>query len=144
MKNLSATIKIAISLSCLLAGCAELAQNGLGKTEYESKCASCHGVTGKGDGPQSLILPKKPANLTMLTKKNDGIFPAAHVHEVIDGRYEVTAHGPRTMPIWGREFELDMPDLPKKDAATFHDRETTVRNKIQALVEYLIYLQDNQ
>lgn len=144
MKYLTATIGFSLGLSCILAGCAELAYNDLGKMEYEAKCASCHGMSGKGDGPQSLILPKKPANLTTLAKRNNGIFPAGHVEEIIDGRYELAAHGPRAMPIWGREFELDMPDLPKEDAARFHERETSIHNKIQALVDYLRRLQDGR
>jgi mono/diheme cytochrome c family protein len=40
-----------------------------GKTEFSSKCAECHGADGKGTGPRSADMKKKPANLTILAKK---------------------------------------------------------------------------
>lgn len=36
----------------------------LGATVYSSNCASCHGVTGKGDGPAALRLDPKPIAFT--------------------------------------------------------------------------------
>jgi len=142
MKNLTAIIGITVGISLMLTACATFKNTDLGKEEYESKCAACHGLSGKGDGPQARILPTKPANLTTLAQRNGGVFPAQHVHEVIDGRYGVVAHGPRTMPVWGKEFELDLPELPEVDTATFHRRENRVRDEIQALVDYLRQLQD--
>jgi mono/diheme cytochrome c family protein len=35
-----------------------------GKTKYDQFCASCHGVTGKGDGPASAALNPKPHDWT--------------------------------------------------------------------------------
>jgi hypothetical protein len=143
MKSLTATIGIAVWLSYMPAGCVELASTDVGKEEFESKCATCHGLSAKGDGPQSPILPTKPADLTTLAKRNGGVFPAQRVYEIIDGRQEVAAHGPRTMPVWGRFFQVDVPDVPQGvPAGTFGFRETTVHDKIQALIDYLIRLQD--
>lgn len=85
----------------------------------------------------------KPADLTMLAKRNGGVFPAQRAYEIIDGRQEVAAHGPRTMPIWGKEYQATVPDLPQEvPAGTFDFRATTVRAKIHALVDYLFRLQD--
>lgn len=143
MRSLTATIGIAVWLSYMLAGCAELATTDLGKEEFESKCATCHGLSGKGDGPQAPILLTKPADLTVLAKSNGGVFPTQRVYEIIDGRREVAAHGPRTMPVWGRQFQVDVPDVPQGvPAGTFGFRETTVHDKIQALIDYLVRLQD--
>lgn len=142
MKRLTANFGIAAWLSCMLAGCAGLANTDVGKEEFESKCATCHGLSGKGDGPQAPILLTKPADLTILAKSNGGVFPAQRVYEIIDGRREVAAHGPRTMPVWGRFFQVDVPDLPEGAAGTFDFRETTVHDKIQALIAYLVRLQD--
>ncbi len=35
-----------------------------GKKIYGSLCASCHGASGKGDGPSAVALPVKPQNHT--------------------------------------------------------------------------------
>ena len=35
-----------------------------GRAIYVAKCQACHGVTGKGDGPASRALPKKPRDFT--------------------------------------------------------------------------------
>ncbi len=40
------------------------AQSHLGKSIYEARCASCHGVTGKGDGPSAALLNPRPRNFT--------------------------------------------------------------------------------
>lgn len=35
-----------------------------GKTHYDTKCASCHGATGMGDGMVGAALPQKPASFS--------------------------------------------------------------------------------
>jgi mono/diheme cytochrome c family protein len=142
MKALTATIGIAMWLSCAPAGAVDQESVDLGKMLFESRCATCHGLDGKGDGPQAQTLPKKPANLTTLAKRHGGVFPTQHVKEVIDGRVDVLAHGPREMPVWGRIFQVNVPEVPPDVAGNFSFPETTVRNKIQALIDYLSQLQD--
>ena len=75
-----------------------------GKTEFLSQCAICHGVDGRGNGFLSEELKTKPANLTILAKNNNGIFPLNAVYAVMDGRNSIRAHGPREMPIWGLRY----------------------------------------
>ena len=122
-----------------------------GKTEYESNCASCHGLKGKGDGPLSQIYLTKPTDLTTLAKRNGGVFPAQRVHEIIDGRQEVEAHGPRTMPVWGREYRTKVPDLPPQlgfppqlglGYTDYRYRNRIAHAKIAMLVDYLYRLQE--
>jgi hypothetical protein len=55
----------------------------------------------QGDGFISAVLKVPPPDLTLLAKKNDGIFPIAAVDEIIDGRLLIAAHGNREMPVWG-------------------------------------------
>lgn len=88
----------------LLEAPAQAQDQDLGKMEYQSKCASCHGTDAKGDGPIADQLKTSPANLTQLGKKNGGVFPLGAVYEKIDGRQEVKAHGPREMPVWGYRY----------------------------------------
>ncbi|MDW6020299.1 c-type cytochrome [Mesorhizobium sp. BAC0120] len=78
-----------------------------GEAEYLNSCAVCHGVEGKGDGPLSDLLVKRPADLTSISKRNGGTFPYARMFAVIDGRYAVPSHGEREMPVWGRQFLED-------------------------------------
>jgi len=143
MKNLTAIAGLAVWLCLLLAGCAGLATSDVGQEEYQSKCATCHGVSGKGDGPQARFLATKPADLTVLAKNNGGVFPVSRVHEIIDGRLEVAAHGPRLMPVWGDEFLFDE-TRHSQDVSpqAFSDREARVNARVQALVDYLSRLQD--
>jgi len=51
-----------ISLS--LAGVAYAEDANPGKTLYDGRCAFCHGVAGKGDGPAGAALRPPPTNLT--------------------------------------------------------------------------------
>jgi mono/diheme cytochrome c family protein len=57
----------------------------VGKFEYLNWCAACHGADGKGSGPVSEVLKVAPANLTVLAKKNSGVFPLNSVFETIYG-----------------------------------------------------------
>jgi len=43
-----------------------------GKALYEANCASCHGISGEGDGPISENLTHTPADLTQHFHKADG------------------------------------------------------------------------
>jgi mono/diheme cytochrome c family protein len=75
-----------------------------GKDMYNSYCASCHGVDGKGDGPAAPALKLTATNLTTLAAKNGGTFPAAHIAAVIQGDAMTPAHGSKDMPVWGPIF----------------------------------------
>lgn len=119
----------------------------LGKREYMSNCAACHGLTGKGDGPYlkflsdgEYVLPVLP-DLTVLAKNNDEVFPSDRVREVIDGRAELRAHGPRDMPIWGIEYSREAAEYYRE---VFHvsDAESMVSDRIRALVAYIQSLQE--
>jgi high-affinity iron transporter len=56
---------LASALICLLAGGPVWAQSvAEGKKLYAAYCSSCHGDTGKGDGPAARSLPAKPADHT--------------------------------------------------------------------------------
>jgi mono/diheme cytochrome c family protein len=58
----------------------------LGKRVYLNRCAVCHGVAGKGDGPFAAQLKTPVADLTKIQKNNMGVFPFDRLYRVIDGR----------------------------------------------------------
>ena len=105
-----------------------------GQQEYHSYCATCHGVTAKGDGPMAELLTRKPANLTQLSRKNGGEFPFWKAYRIIDGREEVMAHGARNMPIWGARFSSEEGGEP--------GAESSVQGRILGLVYYLQSIQE--
>jgi mono/diheme cytochrome c family protein len=120
---------------------AQADKQDIGKREYESACAVCHGLTGRGDdGPLKPYLVKPVPNLTVLAKNNKGVFPFDKVFQIIDGRQEVATHGPRNMPVWGNAFNnqtsLFYDNYPEQD------KESGARSRILALTEYLYRLQD--
>lgn len=78
-----------------------------GRDLYMSYCVSCHGWTGKGDGPAGLALKSPPADLTQLSARNGGVFPNAQVKRYIQGEQLVLAHGSREMPVWGKVFRRE-------------------------------------
>lgn len=140
MKISTATKASALALS--LSACGVLAgpDTDFGKFEYESNCASCHGHTGKGDGPMAQTLLSKPTDLTTLSKRNGGVFPAQQVYEIIDGRKEIKAHGPRTMPVWGNEFRSTVPEVEELGFLDFGP--SIAHARIASVVDYLYRIQE--
>ena len=63
-----------------------------GRAEFLSRCAECHGADGKGSGPISGKLKARPADLTRLAKKNNGVFSPNAVTEAVDGRSATRPH----------------------------------------------------
>ena len=96
---------------------------------FQRFCASCHGKFGYGDGPVAPAIKVLIPDLTQLSKRSGGRFPADRVREIIDGRAVLPAHGTRPMPVWGYELEAQVPeDQPSRAAA---------QGLIDRLVDYL-------
>jgi mono/diheme cytochrome c family protein len=74
-----------LALVAALAACLPISGTGTaeaiptGAEDFESYCATCHGPTGKGDGPTAASLPTRPANLTTIAARNGGTFPMTRV-----------------------------------------------------------------
>jgi len=136
-RMIAAAIVAALGVVPLLAAAQQ--KTDLGKREYDSNCAVCHGLTGKGNGPYAAdVGPKGVSDLTLLTKKNHGVFPFAGVYETIDGTHIVKAHGSRDMPIWGDDYKV----MGNQSSLGYpYDQEAFVRARILALVEYVYRLQ---
>lgn len=138
MKNLMAMIGVIWVLVCAANPVWAQTKIDFGKEEFESKCASCHGMGGKGDGPLSRVYSIQPPDLTTLVNRNGGVFPTRRVFDVIDGQQQVAAHGPRTMPVWGRDYQKRAPDLD----GYFDLRTSIAQAKILALIDYLSRIQE--
>jgi mono/diheme cytochrome c family protein len=62
-----------------------------GKDLFERYCVTCHGATGRGDGPAAALLPARPKDLSALAPPP--IFPDGVV------AYRI-ANGKNLMPAW--------------------------------------------
>ena len=110
----------------------------VGRTDFLTYCAACHGVEGKGDGTVAEFLTITATDLTQLSKKNAGQFPRERAINVIDGRAEVKVHGPRDMPVWGDWFKFEATSSSAGKGA----EEKIVKERINALVNYIETIQE--
>jgi mono/diheme cytochrome c family protein len=102
----------------------------LGRQLFSRHCATCHGSTGRGNGPMADQLRRPPPDLTKYTARNGGVFPRERVFRIVDGQH-VPAHGDRDMPVWGDVFKQTGPGSPG---------DATLR--IDAIVRYLEGIQE--
>lgn len=102
--------------------------NDAGSQLFRTYCASCHGASGRGNGPLADQLRRPPPDLTQFTRRNGGMFPNERVYRIIDGR-DVSSHGDREMPVWGDIFKVGSSG-------------PEVRARIDAIVRYLAGIQE--
>jgi mono/diheme cytochrome c family protein len=103
-----------------------------GASQYNARCAPCHGASGKGDGPAAKQLQAKLPDLTTYAKRNGGTFPTELAWQKIDGRpasYDVA----RAMPVWGRDFRHEAMAM----ATPASTPESYVAAEINAVISYL-------
>lgn len=100
-----------------------------GKQMYTAYCGSCHGTSGKGDGPAASSLKTTPPDLTTLKAKANGKFPGAHVYQVIKGDANTPAHGSKDMPVWGPVFLR----LSSSHGAEVHQRIDNLTRYIESI-----------
>ncbi|MBD3662718.1 c-type cytochrome [Sulfitobacter sp. TSTF-M16] len=77
---------------------------------FVDNCQSCHGPTGKGDGPLAADLAVKPRDLTQLARENGGVFPTARALSYIYGD-PGNSHLSRVMPEFGGAMADDLVPL---------------------------------
>ncbi len=138
------TLSVALLALTLFQGAssAQTARFDAGRGEFESSCAVCHGVNGKGDGAFWAILqqPTRATDLTTLSKRNGGVFPLNRVYETIEGA-NIPSHGSRDMPIWGATYRVHAAQYESAFEVPY-DPEAYVRNRILTLIEYISRLQE--
>jgi len=106
----------------------------VGAELFTSYCASCHGVDARGRGPAAPALITPPSDLSRIAARGGGVFPESSVARLIDGRFDLPAHGSREMPIWGTCLAEEIP--------CFATGDEVARGRIASLVEYLKSLQE--
>ncbi len=138
MKRVHGILLVAFALTICGVAVGVTAQEGpdpqaaaLGNGVFRSYCASCHGKSAHGDGDVAEFLRVKPADLTLIAERNDGVFDIEMVKKIIAGRENVRGHGRGEMPVWGDAFEV------AGGGATPEEVET----RIDALANYLWTLQ---
>lgn len=110
----------------------------LGKQDYLKNCAGCHGADGKGKGPDLYFMPGsvKPSDLTVLAKKNGGVFPFQQTEDAIDGLKGIPSHKRFDMPFWGVTMQEQGKEFtPESDAR--------VKARIDELVRYMQSIQQH-
>ena len=112
------------------ANAAEADSVAKGRALYLQYCASCHGLSGEGNGPMARVLTTPPANLRRLSERYGNPLPENQIARFIDGRTDVKTHGPRDMPVWGKRFYAET-----------QGNERLVKRLIAQLVAYLQSIQ---
>ncbi|WP_243267913.1 cytochrome c [Sulfitobacter sp. DSM 110093] len=73
---------------------------------FAANCASCHGMSGLGDGLSSVRLDPRPTDLTLLASENEGSSPRARALSYIYGDPQ-HGHFGRVMPQFGGAMASD-------------------------------------
>jgi len=109
-----------------------------GRVTYRVYCANCHGDDALGDGNLAEYLTVEPTDLTLLKKKNRGVFPTDEVFASVDGRKQVRGHGLKEMPVWGDAFQKVLQPTWKDES-----NEQRATRKVHEVVAFLKSIQQN-
>ena len=110
------------------------------KKDFSIYCSVCHGSDARGHGPVATELKTPPADLTRITARAGGTFPAEAVYKRIEGLDMPLAHGTLGMPVWGAVFVRQA----MGDGVLIEDAKTAARvatERMQRLVRYLETIQ---
>ena len=105
-------------------------RSNAGADLYHAYCASCHGRSGRGDGPAAAALKVPPPDLTALARRNAGRFSGGQIYQVIEWGGAIASHGSREMPVWGVAF---------RPLSGENQRDVSAR--IHALTDYIASIQ---
>jgi mono/diheme cytochrome c family protein len=127
-------VRIAFAAAGLvaLAGCMPQQDEVSGRALYAENCAVCHGERARGDGPAAEGLQPAPTDLTLLSRRNGGVFPLIAVMNQIDG-YKREAGA---MPDFGELFDGPLVPVDTGDGVF-----TPTPVPLYALAEHLRILQ---
>ncbi|MEQ5828284.1 cytochrome c [Sulfitobacter sp. NFXS29] len=124
-----------VLLPLLLIGTTMEAQSP-GEALFMENCVACHGTAGRGDGPLAAGLATKPANLTEIAARRNGVWPMLEIMSVIDG-YSRNTLPREDMPVFENLLDNEMVEFDTGNGAN-----TLVPAKLIDIVEFLLSLQD--
>ncbi|MBL9046070.1 MAG: c-type cytochrome [Tabrizicola sp.] len=124
-----------LTLPLALAACVEQ-DDPTGQEDFATFCSACHGVSGKGDGEAAAGLDRKPADLTGLSARNNGVFPGTRVMAKIWG-YAGGRDGATPMPAFGPLLQGELVPYDGGDGIA-----TPTPVRLVQIAEYLKALQD--
>ena len=124
-----------VLLPLLLIGTTMEAQSA-GEALFMENCVACHGTAGRGDGPLAAGLATKPANLTEIAARRNGVWPMLEIMSVIDG-YSRNTLPREDMPVFENFLDNEMVEFDTGNGAN-----TLVPAKLIDIVEFLLSLQD--
>lgn len=124
-----------VLLPLLLIGTTMEAQSA-GEALFMENCVACHGTAGQGDGPLAAGLATKPANLTEIAARRNGVWPMLEIMSVIDG-YSRNTLPREDMPVFENFLDNEMVEFDTGNGAN-----TLVPAKLIDIVEFLLSLQD--
>ena len=110
-----------------------------GMADYQAHCLQCHGAKGKGDGRIMDMENRRLPDLSRLSLRNKGVFPADRVMEIVDGTGVIVIHGTSGLPVWGKAMREE---AVAQCRASGCNAEVIVRERLRALADYLALLQE--
>lgn len=108
-----------------------------GKQIYRLFCVGCHGPEGKGDGAVAQALDMPRADLTQLSRRNGGVFPAEEVAAAIAGLSSIRGHRELAMEPWAEMFAEEFSGIAERAVAS-----ERVARRIAHLLAYLESIQE--
>ena len=127
--------QVLLLLPLFLIGTTMEAQSA-GEALFVENCVACHGTAGRGDGPLAAGLATKPANLTEIAARRNGVWPMLEIMSVIDG-YSRNTLPREDMPVFENFLDNEMVEFDTGNGAN-----TLVPEKLIDIVEFLLSLQD--
>ena len=107
-----------------------------GKLVFDQNCVICHGTDGTGKGPAAETLEVRPADLTSIAARRDGVWPKLEIMSIIDG-YAKRADPRPDMPIIA-----EVAEGPLVDFNTGNGLVASAPADLIALTEYLESIQN--
>jgi hypothetical protein len=107
-----------------------------GERTYRRLCVGCHGIDGRGEIGVEAGQRMTPPDLRTIALRRGDEFDRTEIAAWIEGRSSPKAHGPRDMPIWGEELQVEY--------ALYANPDAMIGATLDPLVAYLEFWQETE